>query len=308
MKKLLFITCLLSISINAQTAGNGFTDIDGNTYSTVIIGNQEWMTTNLRATTYRVGQTIHSIHHQSINSVNNTPNLPQYFKQDNNDINIIDKGFLYNWFAISNADFTQNSQDGWHIPTSSEWFQLFININQYTGLSLTKTDGSITWNCSLTSTNQYNFNLLPTGKVRWNNTFNQIYVSDGYNTGAYFWTTAPNGNNANAITFICPMTANDHNSTNLKYEAMSIRLVRTATLSNNSFEKIKVSIYPNPIQNELHIETGEVVNSVEIFDLLGKQILKSINKNIDVSGLEKGIYLVKINTDNGILTQKIIKR
>ena len=55
---LLFLISIISVSTFGQTPGNGVTDIDGNNYSTVIIGNQEWMAQNLKTTKYNDNTTI----------------------------------------------------------------------------------------------------------------------------------------------------------------------------------------------------------------------------------------------------------
>ncbi|HTO35279.1 MAG TPA: T9SS type A sorting domain-containing protein [Flavobacterium sp.] len=89
---------------------------------------------------------------------------------------------------------------------------------------------------------------------------------------------------------------------------MAIRLVRNANLSTNHIDKSDIKIYPNPVQDILNIESQETVLSVEVFDLLGKKILVSKDKTIDVSKLKNGIYLLKINTENGVLTEKIMKK
>jgi Flp pilus assembly protein protease CpaA len=72
-----------------------------------------------------------------------------------------------------------------------------------------------------------------------------------------------------------------------------------------------MKIYPNPVKEELKIESGELqINSVEIVDLLGKTIYKfnnSINK-INVSELSQGIYFVKMETDKRIITKTFVKK
>jgi hypothetical protein len=66
-----------------------------------------------------------------------------------------------------------------------------------------------------------------------------------------------------------------------------------------------IKIYPNPVKDELRIESGDLkIESVEILDLSGKKI--STN-SIDVSPLPQGIYFVKLETEKGIVTKKIIK-
>ena len=85
----------------------------------------------------------------------------------------------------------------------------------------------------------------------------------------------------------------------------------TSTLSNENFDKTQFSIYPNPVVNELYIESEQAkIDRVEVFTLNGKQILDisfQNNQPIDVSSLAKGMYLVKVQTDNGSLTKKLVK-
>lgn len=311
MKKIYFLILLITQTINSQTAGSGVIDIEGNQYSTVIIGNQEWMTTNLRTTKFTT-QSLSTffIEYKTINS-NPSPTtyIPTYFKQGNNDSDIENKGLLYNWFVAEAAySFVQNPLDGWHIPTQAEWQQLLTTISDNTGEFLTKTNGSILWNCSLNSTNQYNFNLLSTGKV---GLIGNTYLLMNFNNAAHFWTkqTVDGNNYAYSISFNCPMTTTTHVNSSFVYDAMSIRLVRNASLSTSSFDKSKVSIYPNPVQNELNIQTDAMIYSIEIFDMLGKRVYSKnqTEKIINIDFLSKGMYLVKINTENQTFNSKIIK-
>ena len=68
-------------------------------------------------------------------------------------------------------------------------------------------------------------------------------------------------------------------------------------------------IYPNPAKDELLIESGDLkIESVEIVDITGKTIQQfSSVTTINVSHLSSGIYFVKIKTDKGELTKKVIK-
>ncbi len=68
-------------------------------------------------------------------------------------------------------------------------------------------------------------------------------------------------------------------------------------------------IYPNPVQSQLYIQSDMSIESVEIIDLLGKIVIKS-NYNlkcIDVSQLNKGVYFIRIKTENNTINRKIIK-
>lgn len=65
-----------------------------------------------------------------------------------------------------------------------------------------------------------------------------------------------------------------------------------------------IKIYPNPVRNILNIETESAISKVEIYTLLGKEILKKESKNIDVSVLPQGLYFIKISSSEGIETVK----
>jgi hypothetical protein len=73
-----------------------------------------------------------------------------------------------------------------------------------------------------------------------------------------------------------------------------------------------VSIYPNPVKNNLFIELeNQEVTSINIIDFSGKVVQVITNTdttNIDVSDLPQGIYVLKLSTENGILTNKFIKQ
>ncbi len=68
-------------------------------------------------------------------------------------------------------------------------------------------------------------------------------------------------------------------------------------------------IFPNPFIETIHLKNYEEVNSIEVFDINGRLILKTINPSyeINLSYLEKGMYLIKIHTDKEINTNKIVK-
>ena len=74
----------------------------------------------------------------------------------------------------------------------------------------------------------------------------------------------------------------------------------------------KFSVYPNPVTESfsLKIDKPQDVVKVELVDLTGKQVKTFGNQieNLNVSGLAKGVYLLKVQTLSGkFLTQKIIK-
>jgi hypothetical protein len=84
-------------------------------------------------------------------------------------------------------------------------------------------------------------------------------------------------------------------------------------LGAESFNLKKITLFPNPAQNSFSIENSnnETIKTVFIYDYLGKEVLKQISNNnnkVDISNLVNGIYLVKIETEKGSFTEKLIKR
>lgn len=85
------------------------------------------------------------------------------------------------------------------------------------------------------------------------------------------------------------------------------------TLSNDRFESNNFSVYPNPTLSVLYLSNknqNAEINAIEIFDLLGKKLLsqKQSTNTIDVSGLQNGIYLLTIKTNNTVESMKFIKQ
>lgn len=86
--------------------------------------------------------------------------------------------------------------------------------------------------------------------------------------------------------------------------------IPSVTLSNKDFQtnNLKASIFPNPTQNNFNIEMENDLKSVEIYSLLGTKVLTAKNKNVNVSNLSKGTYMVRVQDKNGnIATQKLVK-
>jgi hypothetical protein len=67
------------------------------------------------------------------------------------------------------------------------------------------------------------------------------------------------------------------------------------------------TIYPNPSKGILNI-AGDDFDYVEVRNISGSLIFKSFNKTIDLSDQPEGIYLLKLKTQKGSVTRKIIKQ
>jgi hypothetical protein len=69
-----------------------------------------------------------------------------------------------------------------------------------------------------------------------------------------------------------------------------------------------VKIYPNPSSENIYVNYEGDFNSINIINLQGKNVLQSNTKNINISGLENGIYIAQIMTENGVLNTKFVKQ
>jgi aminopeptidase N len=84
----------------------------------------------------------------------------------------------------------------------------------------------------------------------------------------------------------------------------------TVTLANENFElENGIIVYPNPVQNELHIQlpSNISITSITLFNGIGQKVLENSNSDFSVSALSSGVYYVKIETSEGTFHKKIIK-
>ena len=84
-------------------------------------------------------------------------------------------------------------------------------------------------------------------------------------------------------------------------------------LANNPSQfRDNTKIFPNPVQNQLHLESEQAIQNIFITDLSGKSIPARVNNSnnrytIDLSALESGIYFINYRSQNKQRQQKIIK-
>lgn len=186
------------------------TDIDGNVYLTVIIGNQEWMAENLRVTRYNNGDDIHTglDNTEWSNTTEGAYAIYPHVSIDGLDLDeevVSAYGKLYNWYALD--DSRGLCPEGWHVPSDSAWTHL-VNYVMHRSASINNDeeneagnrlkscrqvdsplDGCNTtehprWNAHSThyGFDQFGFSALPGGARS---------SSGGFNIGSigYWWTS-----------------------------------------------------------------------------------------------------------------------
>lgn len=83
-------------------------------------------------------------------------------------------------------------------------------------------------------------------------------------------------------------------------------VVEILGLNDNALAIAK--LYPNPVKDQLHIEVAQgELQSVVVYDINGRLCLSANNSIIDTYTLKSGIYFVKVTTDAGSGSYKLIK-
>ena len=84
--------------------------------------------------------------------------------------------------------------------------------------------------------------------------------------------------------------------------------VEYASINENNLNQILV--YPNPAKNLIHIRLSDFITMEEVimYNIQGRETLRSYEKDISLENLESGIYIVKILTNQGDFFRKIVKQ
>jgi uncharacterized protein (TIGR02145 family) len=176
---------------NGFSSCGGVTDVDGNTYNTVQIGNQCWTQSNLKVSKYRNGDNIPT---GLSNTAWQNTTAGAYAIYDNNPVNDGLYGKLYNHYAV--MDTRGLCPTGWHVPTDGEWTTLetFLGGSSVAGGALKSTvtqptpGGWFTPNSG--ATNSSGFSAGPGGR--------RFDDGDFINVGywGYCWSSSLSGSNA----------------------------------------------------------------------------------------------------------------
>ena len=91
-------------------------------------------------------------------------------------------------------------------------------------------------------------------------------------------------------------------------DAQVLNLYNTNSLSSSNFSQnnLEVSLYPNPVNDVLNIKMEKEIKSIEIFNIQGQRMITTTQKQINVSALSQGIYIVKVSDAENIITTKRI--
>jgi uncharacterized protein (TIGR02145 family) len=178
-----FITFLIEGTIRE----NVITDVDGNYYNTVVIGNQVWMAENLKTKHFNNGDSIFTTIPPDMDLTG--PTWQEYHRPYqwpcNGDENLVaDYGRLYFWYGT--VDERGLCPTGWHVATINEWTVLsdYLGGAEIAGGKL-KEEGTEHWNSpNVAATNEVGFNAVPAG---WRIHYGSF---SGLGTRAIWWTSS----------------------------------------------------------------------------------------------------------------------
>ncbi|HEX3696213.1 MAG TPA: fibrobacter succinogenes major paralogous domain-containing protein [Polyangia bacterium] len=135
------------------------TDVEGNVYPTIKIGQQEWMVKNLKTVTYNDGTPIPNV---TDGPTWSTLASDAYSWYDNAVGNKDVYGALYNWYAVNTKKLCPT---GWSMPSNGSWSTLVTAVGgDSVAGGRTKEVGTTLWQPPNTgATNQSGFSARPAG-------------------------------------------------------------------------------------------------------------------------------------------------
>ena len=327
MKKLLLLFLIAPVSGFGQGeqryADGTATDQDGNTFEWINYGTQDWAIENAEVVTYRDGTEI-----PQVTDATEWNNLSTgawcYYDNDPT------KGKLYNWYAVAGIhdynSLTPNKEfapEGWHVPTDAEWTTLenYLIANGYNyddtttenkiGKAMASTTG---WNTSAVTgavgndqslNNSSGFNAFPVG-------YRQVYGMFNEGENAFFWSSTEYSVGYYAHNAWWRNLLNEysllHRADSVKKNGFSVRFVRDASTASTKDYSNSINIYPNPTTSIINIEKD--FTTAKVYDISGRELLKSTSKTIDLSELPSSIYLLRLydNSNKVLGTSKVVKQ
>lgn len=206
-------------------------------------------------------------------------------------VNTFKMDYVYNDSGnlVSLLDYTY-WDDSWHLSDTTAWaWDNFNNLAEKTKVQIQNNYGEVLWHYEYFYNNDYSQSDLLLPSILTDNDLYFRHMVTGYN---YYWWTDLDSVNTKATYY---------------YTGLDLGL------AENIAEDVR--IFPNPVGNAIVIEciSGNSILSAEIADLKGNTVIRSEyskqqSLKLDVKRLDPGIYIIRIQTDKGILNKKIVKR
>ncbi|WP_033961836.1 FG-GAP-like repeat-containing protein [Psychroserpens jangbogonensis] len=193
--------------------------------------------------------------------------------------------------AVSNNNFENIFIWKNEVSSTNNWLK--INLE---GIQSNKRGIGSLIEISINGVKQYRYTLCGEGYLG-QNSGTEIFGLGDNNTVDYLKVTWLSG----VIDVITDVTAN---------QTLNI-LEGSNTLSNNEFVINDIKIIPNPVENILTINSKEPIEKIEVYNILGQKTNYSTSgkttESIDLSGLNSGVYMVKVLVAEQVKVIRIIK-
>ena len=308
----LFIAILALLTglagLSAQT--DSITDIDGNVYRVVAIGDQWWMADNLKVTKYANGDPIPNIK-DAAEWAADTAGAYCYY--GNNDFFSDTYGNLYNWYVA--IDERGVCPPDWHVPSDEEWMTMekFLGMSEEEALRMTAWRGTNEGDKlkaeEFGGNNSSGFHALGTGY----RDPKGIYKASG--TDNDYWTSTPWENTElNRTEGVLHGLLNSKASVVRNFHepayGFCLRCVRNAPVGAEEINKLSDSIfYPNPAQDRLTVEAAPG-SRLFFRSLTGStirdELMISGRQELDISDLQQGIYLLSITGSRSSTCSRLV--
>ena len=218
-----------SNEITITTWDGWLTDVEGNIYKGVQIGNQGWMAENLKTTRYSDGSPIRSQNliykhfwygegHNYLSDIEADLDKDGDLDDDDGDLYIETFGLLYTWAAANNSSIGYKGNDsnltetrnicpsGWHLPSEKEFNELI----QATGHSSQALKSESQW-LSEPGTDDFGFNALPGG----------IKQHTGEYYGLFYSTSFISTDTLNSVNGVFMAIGSSYNQPHISYAGKS---------------------------------------------------------------------------------------
>jgi uncharacterized protein (TIGR02145 family) len=193
-----------SITIYDDSLVAQVTDKDGNTYKTIKIGTQQWLTSNLNVSHFRNGDIIPEAEDSTEWENAGKNGKPAWCYYNGAPANGEKYGKLYNWYAAN--DPRGLAPEGWHVPSILEWHDNLITYLGGEDVAGGKMKTSSGWidngnGDGIKGTNESGFTALPGGFRFDFGTFLYVESVTGWWSTSEFNTNLCLYNESNAVSF-----------------------------------------------------------------------------------------------------------
>ena len=305
MKYIITLIAVFSFVLAFGQVCGGLTSINynGHTYELVEIGSQCWFKENLQTTTYKDGTPI--VYPDTDNAAWKSNTSGAYSWHDNDSITYASTyGALYNWYAVDNS--AGLCPTGWHLPSDAEW----TNLTDYLG-GINVAGGAMKdttlWDSPNTGANNSSgFSAHANGYRTSNGSY--VFVgqygcwwSSTQNSTTYAWYRYLSNDDSLVVSWL--------GNKSIGYSVRCLKDTGSIQTSMNEYDILNINIYPNPFKTHTTIELPSEPHTLTIYNIVGNKVTEeqaSGTTLIKARDLTKGIYLLKIKSENHTYSGKLV--